>query len=195
MSMIPKRSMVFIDGSNLSRSFRQYCLDNGHMNAEPNTGKKEINKRISYENLMRLVTEGTDRIRGYYYDGIPPSPDNRLKQFHDKLRGFGITVITKPLHYKDRRCPSCNHQDLDVPYQKGIDIALVTEVMNLGFENAFDVAIIISGDNDFEEAINHVKRKGKQVWVAAFQNSLGGDIRRSADKVIVLDKIFSSIVL
>ncbi len=190
-----KRSMVFIDGRNLLNSWGDYCFSQRYIKKNSTTGKEMPAKKISYKNLMEQITQTTDCIRGYYYDGLPASPGKDLIKFHDMLRANSITVVTKPLRYRSKICKHCNKQDVDVPYQKGIDVALVTEVMNLGFENAYEIAIIVSGDNDFEDAIRYIKSKGKQVWVVSFRNCLGGDIMRVADKVIFLDKLFSSITL
>ena len=169
-----KRSMVFIDGSNLNKAWKRQ--------------RKEAKSSLDYEKLMLLATQGTDCIRGYFYDSV--NENDNIERFLDALRNIGITVVTKPLRYKDVRCERCNTIDRRVPYQKGIDIALSTDLLMLAYENVYDVAIIISGDNDFVPAIEQVKRKGKIVRIVSFGSSLGQDLRRSADKVIQLDGRF-----
>ncbi len=110
------------------------------------------------------------------------------------MRSLGITIITKPLRYKAVKCKHCNYEDKHIPHQKGVDVALVTQLMSLATEKAYDIAIVISGDNDFEDAINYVKSRGQKVWLISFINALGRDTMRSADKVIQLDKIFDLII-
>ena len=176
-----KRSMVFIDAANLNGAWQTYCK---RFNQMP---------KISYSALLETITAGTDFFRGYLYDATPvPTPAKR-QSFFDRLRNFGITVVTKELRYKSVTCKHCGVTDSDIPYQKGVDVAIVTDIMSLAFEDAYDVAVVVSGDNDFVDAINCVKRKGKIVWLASFRNSLGTEAMRAADRVIILDDLFSSI--
>jgi nijmegen breakage syndrome protein 1 len=143
--------------------------------------------------LIKQLSIGTDFIRGYYYDSVEEPLDSKKQGFFDFLRGLSITVVTKKLRFKSIICKHCNEKDVNVPYQKGVDVALVTEVMSLANEQAYEIAIIISGDNDFVDAINYIKSKGKKVWVASFVNCLGEDTMRVADRCIQLDKMFTTI--
>lgn len=113
--------------------------------------------------------------------------------FFDFLRSLSITIVTKKLRFKSVECKHCQKRDVNIPYQKGVDVALVTEVMSLANEQAYEIAIIVSGDNDFVDAINYIKSKGKKVWIASFINCLGEDTMRVADKCIQLDKLFTTI--
>ena len=109
------------------------------------------------------------------------------------LRQNCITINTKKLKYKSTKCKFCNMTYTNVPYQKGVDVVLVTELISLAIEKAYDIAIILSGGNDFVNAVNYIKSKGLIVWVVSFKSSLGVDLMRSADKIILLDKIVEKI--
>jgi uncharacterized LabA/DUF88 family protein len=178
-----RRSIVFIDASNLLASWRAFAVSN------------RANRRIDYRKLLETLTKDTEFIRGYYYDAAPLIIDSKRQGFFDKLRSLEITIVTKPLRYKYVTCRHCSATDRDVPYQKGVDVALVTDLMGLAFEKAYDIAIVISGDNDLVDAVNYVKNKGIKVWVASFGNALGQDIMRTADRVIQLDKVAQDIIL
>ncbi|HYD03859.1 MAG TPA: NYN domain-containing protein [Alphaproteobacteria bacterium] len=188
-----KKSMVFIDASNLSGGFKTYCLRNGYFTDI--NGKKSINKKISYKNLISEITQGTDFVRGYFYDAAPVPLDSKRQGFFDMLRSLEITVVTKELRHKAVTCKHCSVTDSNVPYQKGVDVSIVTDVMSLAVEKAFDVAIIVTGDNDFVDALDFVKKKGLKVQVVSFNNSLGENTMRVADKVIQLDHIFTKIII
>ena len=189
----PKKSIVFIDAGNLFKGWKTYCKKNGYITVNETSGKQHPSKRISYTKLIKEIIKDTDFIRGYYFDAVP-EPIGKKQRFFDMLRMNEITVVTKPLKYKAIKCRHCEKIDANVPHQKGVDIALATEAMNLAFENAYDLAIIVSGDNDFEDAIQHIKRKGKKVWVVSFIHCLGENIMRSADQVIRLDDLFDKIL-
>ena len=53
-------------------------------------------------------------------------------------------------------------------YQKGIDVLLATDLVNLAHTNAYDVAIILSGDTDLIEAVKLVKNLGKTVIIVSY---------------------------
>lgn len=188
-----KKSMVFIDASNLLGGWWTYCKNNNYTSPNKTTSKQELTKKIDYDKLIKEITKDTDFIRGYFYDAVNEPIDSKKQGFFDKLRSIEITIVTKKLRHKSVQCKHCSTTDYNVPYQKGIDVALVTEVMSLATEKAYEIAIIVSGDNDFVDAINFIKSKGLKVWVVSFINSLGEDTMRSADKVIHLDKLFNNI--
>jgi len=194
MAEIPiKRSMIFIDAGNLNGGWWEYCKSNGHIKNDPSKSGSFIYKKVSYEKLLKEISKNTDLIRGYYYDATEYPIDKKKQAFFDVLRRLEVTINTKPLKFKNVRCQHCGHKDYGIPYQKGVDVSLVTEVMSLAFENAFDIAIIVSGDNDFQDAVHHIKSKGKKVWIVSFQNCLGEDVKRAADRFILLDPIFDQI--
>lgn len=191
--MYLKKSMIFIDASNLLGGWWTYCKNNRHTKLDSRTNRLELSKKIDYQKLINEIAKETDLIRGYYYDSVDEPLDARKEKFFDFLRSIGVTIVTKKLRHKSVKCKHCSTEDVNVPYQKGVDVALVTEVMSLANENAYDIAIIISGDNDFVDAINHIKSKGLKVWIVSFINCLGNDTMRAADKVIRLDQNFDLI--
>ena len=61
--------------------------------------------------------------------------------------------------------------DITDKYEKGVDVALVTDLLLLASRNAFDVAIICGEDADFFRAVEGVKEMGKEVYIASFGSS------------------------
>jgi uncharacterized protein (TIGR00288 family) len=72
--------------------------------------------------------------------------------------------------------------------EKGVDIDLATDMLRLAYNNAYDTAIIVTGDGDFVSAVNGVKDMGKHVENANFSDGKGYHIRTACDKFIPLDK-------
>lgn len=190
-----KKSMVFIDAGNLLGWWWAYCKHNKLIISDKKSGKIALGKKIDYHKLIKETSKGTDFIRAYFYDAVEEPIDEKKMRFFDKLREFEITIVTKKLRHKTIICPHCKSIDDDVPYQKGVDVALVTDLMSLAIEKAFDVAILVSGDNDFVDAINFIKSKGIKVWVVSFTGCLGEDTMRAADRIIRLDTLFKDISL
>jgi len=53
-------------------------------------------------------------------------------------------------------------------YQKGVDVLLATDLVHLAHTNAYDVAVILSGDTDLVEAVKLVKSLGKTVIIFSY---------------------------
>ena len=50
--------------------------------------------------------------------------------------------------------------------EKGVDVRLATDMVAMGLQNRYDVAVLVSGDGDFADAVQIVKDAGKHVELA-----------------------------
>ncbi len=75
--------------------------------------------------------------------------------------------------------PQLWHRDLGLPHlwrclswcrQKGVDTALLTDLLSLAWQGAYDVAILVTSDADFIPAVEHVQAKGLKVVNAGWPN-------------------------
>jgi len=71
--------------------------------------------------------------------------------------------------------------------EKGVDVALATDLIGMAWENAYDVAVIVSGDADYVGAVTKVMSKGKNVEVASFRKCLSKELKDAALTKIILD--------
>jgi uncharacterized LabA/DUF88 family protein len=172
------RVIVFIDGSNIYWGLRNY-------NNTRNTKLK-----LDYKKLVDYCCNSRYCIRAYYYCSAPvPPPEEQIK-FLDKLRFTGIQVVDKKLKLRK------DEQGKSYTVEKGVDVAMVIDFLSLAWENAYDVAIIVSGDADFCRAIEKVKEKGKRVEVVSFKDSMSGEIRRVSDATpVIIDDIIDNVKL
>jgi uncharacterized LabA/DUF88 family protein len=88
-------------------------------------------------------------------------------------------------------CPKCGNVLKEVK-NKGVDVALATDLLIYGMSDtssSYDVAILVSGDNDFIPVIEKLKDRRPQVKIeiAQFNDAVGFDIKRVADKFYALD--------
>lgn len=159
-----ERTMVFIDGSNILWA----C--------------KTLNVKVDYRKMVDVLVGGRRLIRPNFYCsiGVPPSPQ-QIK-FHDSLRFQGFNVITKPVKIRPKGA-----------IEKGVDVALVTDMLKFAFMNVYDVCILVSGDNDFAEAVKIVKDRGIRVEIAAFEHTISRELKLLADKFISLNEILDKI--
>ena len=70
--------------------------------------------------------------------------------------------------------------------QKGVDVLLAVDMLVGAHNRIFDVAVLVSGDEDFIPVVNEVKRGGVSVVVGGVLASTSVELRRVADRFIDL---------
>lgn len=92
----------------------------------------------------------------------------------------GISVVC--LERKPKalpRCPSCHRQIKFCPHQecgqrivatieKGVDTHIATDMIRLAWENAYDLAVLVTSDSDLVPAAKFLNLKGRKVIQAGF---------------------------
>ena len=146
-------------------------------------GRDEHRRRVAahdfgYTELVAFLRREYQVIRGYYYDGAPHRKQRTTERekFFDYLRGLGITLRLKEI---DFGAPGVS--------QKGVDIFLASDMISLAYEDAYDVAVLLSGDGDYVALVDLVKSKGKRVVVISYENCLAAGLWECADQVIYFE--------
>lgn len=159
--------VIFIDGSNVYRSMKRF----------------REHYKLDYSKLVDKLKGDRNLIRTYYYASTKIPPIQAQEDFHEMLEiRCNFRTIIKPLHGRGRD-----------KREKGVDVALVTDFLSLGYKQAYDTAIIISGDQDYENAIQKVQDLGITVEVAGYKNSMGKQLLKCCDALTYLDDIASDI--
>lgn len=165
--MSVKRAMIFVDAQNLVMGARNF-------------------ERGGFDyDITRLVEElagDYDLIRGYWFDSHEPGNRDAKQGFYTFLQTNGFRVESTELSGEEENFK-----------EKEADIRLATEMIARGFNDSYDVAILVTGDRDFLRAIRYVQDQGKTVHVAAFQEPMAGKLRREADGYTYLDDIAEDI--
>ena len=73
--------------------------------------------------------------------------------------------------------------------EKKIDIKIAIDIISLAYEDAYDTAVIVSGDGDFVPVVRKVKELVKNVEVWAFKYSLANALKKELghDNIYYLD--------
>jgi uncharacterized LabA/DUF88 family protein len=153
------RVMIFIDGSNLFWAARSRDI--------PIDYSRLINFLVNFNNPKQLI-------RAYYYGAEKVPPDAAQLGFYEKLRFLGIEVVTKPLVKRISMATlSSNGSRVQVvkEEEKGVDVAMVTDMLSMGYKNAYDIAISVGADADFENAFRNIKQIPKRVEISAFSDN------------------------
>jgi len=165
-----ERVIVFIDGSNVFHAI------------------KSLNIRIDYSKLVNFLVEDRRLIRAYFYGAVPQEKDLkknspewesflRQKRFLEELALQGIKVKTANL----RRLPSGEF------FEKEVDIMLATDMLSLAYKNAYDTAVLVTGDSDFSYTVEEIQSLGKRVENASFKSTSSHILRKVCDRFTLLD--------
>ena len=179
LSIVPKKKlMIFIDGSNLLHASWEY----GRLIKQPNYGVSPILVR----DVLTSMKSDCDLVRAYYYGSEDPSNPNFAGQraFHDKLRYAGMTATIKKIRIYDEK-----------KKEKGVDVALATDLVYFGLRRFYDVAIIVSGDSDLAGAIERVKDTEATIRmeISQFRNAMGNELLKVCDYFHPLDDVAKKI--
>ncbi len=186
--MAVDRLMIFIDGQNLMH------------------GASSFGMQVDSVKLVNALSEGRKLKRAYYYGSIPTNPNNdqalneqiaRQISYYHSLEYAGLKTSIIPLRRRtfSFNCEKCGHTtSIERSIEKGVDVALVSDLLSLAAMNAYDIATIVSGDLDYLKAIDEVQRRGFLVEVAFFRSQgISKDLMRMADRFIDLEKIADKI--
>jgi len=141
-----KRCMVFIDGSNLYHALKET--------------KRSVAIDFAYL-VGELVTSGRELVRVYYYNAPvnerdDPEQHKRQQRFLSRMRRLPYFEV------KLGRLVRRKHGMIE----RGVDVRLATDMVAMGVRDHYDVAILVSGDGDFADAVQAVKDAGKHVELA-----------------------------
>ena len=172
--MTDQRVMVFIDGSNLYHSLRTRF------------GRTSLRLDAFVERLVA----GRRLVRAYYYNAVF-DPAREPQKYDDQQR-FLYAVENLP-HFEvhtGRLVYQPGWPDVP-PYEKGIDVRIGTDMVIHSFRRNADIAILVSGDTDYADALQAVKDNGVVVEVALFGGGSSSEVlRKAADAVREIDPAF-----
>ena len=70
---------------------------------------------------------------------------------------------------RSRTCPHCGKQ-IRRTVEKGVDTAIVVDLIQGAIDETYDRAVLVSGDADFVPAVEFIQREGTQIIHAHFRN-------------------------
>lgn len=192
-----ERVAIFIDGSNFYHGLKS-CI---------------CNTKVDFTRFSKLLCGDRELVRAYYYNA-PVNQQEFPDIYKDQQRFFNslktVPYFVLKLGRLEKRTVKVDKDaliktfgediaktilekwgEVIVTYvEKGVDIDLATDMLRLAYNNAYDTAVIVTGDGDFVSAVTGVKDMGKHVENANFSDGKGYHIRTACDKFIPLDKDF-----
>lgn len=173
------RCMTFIDGSWLyhnqdtliKANGAPYKIDFGKINV---VALKRL--RQHFANTLEAEPPALDHVRTYYYASVPWNvhPEDEIK-LEDQRKFYALLSETLGfeliLHEIDFRGHYMAMQDRIMregdpnflPKERTIDMALGVNLLYLAAIDAYDIAIAVLGDADYQPALDRVRQLGKRV--------------------------------
>lgn len=100
-----------------------------------------------------------------------------LTNWLDRQPSYDVKIRARRPRRRIIHCRSCNKQIGACPHcnaplmtaaEKGVDAALVTDLLSLAWQRAYEVAVLVSGDSDYIPAVEYVQNQGLKVINAAW---------------------------
>ncbi len=115
-----------------------------------------------------------------------------FRVFTTERRDKPVTVYCRECESDFTECPSCQ-KPLVRAREKGVDAAIVTDLLSLAWEGAFDVAILVTSDADMIPCVERVQEKGFKVINASWPRR-GHDLAAGCWASFDIMSVASSIV-
>ncbi len=176
ISITPTRIKVFVDYWNLQLLINQK--------------KNDDRVRIDWQNLgFWLGAQAANKVKitNYNYEGIniytSYNPKKEKESYYKWVTNWlnrqpGIQVYCLARQPKKApSCPCCHKPVNDCPHckgtmvgtiEKGVDALIVTDMIRLAWEDAYDVAVLASSDRDLIPGVKYLDFKGKKIIQAGF---------------------------
>ncbi|EIU6819353.1 NYN domain-containing protein [Vibrio parahaemolyticus] len=191
------RTIVFVDYWNLQLSVQQE--DARSHGAASNTHRFNINwytlgqwltnkveAHLKTSNPAISLTYEETRI----YTSTDPNDNGKYKNWvqnnlakQPSIRAYCLDRKPKRhqncvhCHKPIDKCPHCQ-KGINATQEKGVDTLLVTDLLSLGLDKSYDLAIIVSQDSDMKPSVQHLSNKGIKVVHAGIKH-FGADLAKS----------------
>ena len=159
---IMERIALFIDGANVYAA------------------AKRLGWNFDHRRILEHFSQGAALNSAFYYTALPSQPDDKQKRFIDALTYMGYTVRTRPLR-------ESTDEYGEVSRRASVDVALVTDLLIT--EPHYDVAVLLTGDGDFERPVEVLRARGKRVVVACIPEMTSYELRNAADEYVDLREL------
>ncbi len=201
--MAAERVRIFVDFWNFVLAWNEFQRAQGR---DPNQA------RIPWRDLLPAAVVGRVNPQARYvgthvYASVDPQAqaDRKLSGFLHAMDGFpGYNVMVKerrPL--RPPQCSSCRSQITACPsckepirrtVEKGIDAALLTDLIRTAFDDTFDQAVLITEDSDFVPAVKFIQERWTKQIVHCFFRGKSDALRNACWRHIFFDDIMTELI-
>ncbi len=174
--MQKERVMIFIDGSNLYYSLKNLKIYS-----------------VDFQKLIQLLIKDKLLISTFYYNA-PLNISINPKKYWKQQKFFN--ELSEIPDFKVVLCKLRKHKRKDGNFVfdvKGDDVHLAVDLVSGAYEDLYDTAIIVSGDEDFIPAIKKAQKLGKKVVNAYFKSSSSASLKKTCDDFIYMNDLIKEL--
>ena len=133
--------------------------------------KDRLNWWIDPKRLLEWIKKKGDVVDAYYYIGTDSHAEPQQDGFFKALTYMGYCLVTKEL--KTIVMPNGVEKK-----KANLDVEIVLDMFNT--IDHYDMAVLISGDADFERPLELLRARGKKILVMSTQGFVAREIRAVA---------------
>lgn len=140
------------------------------------------------------------------YASVDPTTETTLKNWLtntiDRMPSYRVKIRErrpqpKIIHCREcgtefSQCAKCSARYAPRP-EKGVDTAIVTDLLSLPFQQSYDLAILVSSDADFIPAVEYLQSVGLKVINAGWSNR-GHDLKRACWASFDLERVAVNVI-
>jgi len=148
-----KRAIAFFDGQNLFHAARQ-TFGCHYPNYDPIALAATVCER-----------QGWTLTQTRFYTGIPDPEDDKFWHHFWTVKlavlgRRGAAVYSRSLRYRNKivRLPDGSKHSYLAGEEKGVDVRIAIDVISLAWQNAYDVALVFSQDQDLSEVAREIRQ-------------------------------------
>lgn len=184
------KTMVFIDWQNFNISYKDYV-----------TYKKMDKTPIDYCKLARALNDkvslNSQVIKTYLFATKPCEKLMELESY--KKQYDWICSLRNVYHFEviegEQVIRGIHGKEFDISdsttyttAEKGTDVNVAVQMLSKGFQNAYDIAILVSGDTDYIPVVETLHHLGKTVILATLPQQNIDKYKTLIDQHIRIDK-------
>lgn len=150
---------------------------------------QSFNRKLNWHKMRDYLAdpkEGRELIEMIIYFGLPPAKERYEEHRKNKekfiywAKSSGFLTVTKEGKAKGD------------DYESNIDVVMAIDAMELTLEVKPDIVVLVTGDSDFAYLAEKLRRRGIRVEVASVEQSLGSELKNSANSVVDLSEVFDT---
>lgn len=156
-----ERIAIFIDGANMFYA------------------QRKMGWHIDYKKVYDFYAKQAQVYNAFYYTSVTNPPDPGMEGFLRALTGMGYTVRRKTVK-------EITDQDSGQVIRKAnLDIEIVIDMLTTA--ELYDRAALISGDGDFERAVEYLRGRGKRIEGLGVRTMAAYDLVNAMDQYLYLE--------
>ena len=148
--------------------------------------KNDLNWFVDTKKLLKYCERFGEVVDAYYYVGKDTPPEAGQQAFLNALAYMGYSVVTKPIKTIYDTATGKQTQ------KANLDIEIVLDMFST-IDN-YDIAVLVSGDGDFDRPLRLLRARGKRFKVIASPHFVASELRDVAGMHLIdLESIRSEV--